>query len=239
MCCFYDISYTHFLSEPDSNGVDAPRKSGFQRNRVASETSVCIVWSPCYFLMFLFVIYLHRNILISSFIAWRQTLITSFCVYKQFKGRTRLSHGCNLVIFPCVEINISNPCLDVSCLWLHSYKRTVHETHHITYGVHSAHFLFYLSFLIVKQFNFVWQVKIVVDRVNIVFVFITQQLIYRQFLCDVFYEIRDDVSILIAPNFLFAPVVFESLLHCLHLLHGSIFGILLHASVYGRINLQS
>ena len=150
-----------------------------------------------------------------------------------------MAHGCYLVIFPCVEIDVADPCLNGTRLRLHGHESTMHEMHHVAYRVHGRHLLLYKSLFIVEQLHGMWLVEIIVDRVGAVLKLVRQIFVYRKLLCYAFDESWNDLVVLVLPRFLVAPMVLEVALHDLHLLYGSLFSILLHARVEGGVYFQT
>ena len=202
--------------------------------------------------MLLLVIYLHRDIFVAALVARSQSLVHCLCIDEELEGRTRLALGCYLVILPVVEVDVAHPCLHGSRLWLHSHESTVHEGSHILDTIFRSHVDSDASLVVIEYLNRVNPLLIiVVHGVWIVRETSHQILVEWLSLGDALDEVWNHLVVLILPRFLShpfslsclcaadAPVVVEVLLHLLHLLAGCLLGILLHAGIYGGVDLQT
>ena len=239
MCGVYDILYTHFLTETHGYGVDTLGKGTLQRYRVARESAVGICRRPDGVLMLHLVVDLHADIFVATFVARGKSLVHGLGIDKKLESGTRLAVSSNLVILPCVEVYVSDPCLDGTRLRFHSDEGTMHELNHIANGVSHAHLFLYRALLIVEELDHVRLVYIILYGVGTVWETCQQLLIARLLLQYALYEAWNDVAFLIAPRVLSAPVTVEVLLHLSHLLCHGVFGIFLHTGVDSCIDFQS
>ena len=142
---------TNLLSQPCSHAVDTHGKGLLQRDVGTRETTVGIGGCPGDLLAMIH--HLHREIFIRAGVARCDALVHRLGIDKELEGRTWLAHGCHLVVFPCLEVYIAYPSLDVTRLGLDGYKATMHEMFHITDGVHGRHLSHDSSLVVVEQFN--------------------------------------------------------------------------------------
>ena len=185
--------------------------------------------------------HLHREELVLTGVARGDTLIHSLGVNKQLEGRTRLTHSGNLVVLPGLKVNVAHPSLYVSGLRLDGHKAAVHKALHVAQRVECRNLLLDIACfaVVVEQAYLMRQVQIVIDRVLITLELMTQKFIIRCLLSQILDKVGNLNVALVLPRICAAPVRVKALLHLLHLLYGSLFGILLHARVECGVNLQS
>ena len=104
----------------------------------------------------------------------------------------------------------------------------MHEANHVTDRVHAADFLFDGAMLIVEELDLVGKVHVIVHRVEIVVVFLHEELVIRLPLGNILDKVGNLLLALISPRVHAAPMRVEVLLHLSHLLDSSLFRILLH-----------
>ena len=229
----------HLLAQAYSNRVDASGEGRLERHRVAAEGSVGIGGSPTGHLLLLAVKDIHANLLVAAFVARGKSLVHRLGIYEELEGRTRLAHGCNLVILPMLEIDVAHPCLYSAGLGFHGNHTAVHEAHHIADRVEAGHLHLNLPIGIVKDLDLVGLVEIIVDGVSVFAELLDQGFVEGLTLGDTLDEAGDNLVVLILPWFLFTPMVVEVALDDTHLLVGCLFSILLHTRIYSSINLQA
>ena len=185
--------------------------------------------------------HLHREVLVLTGVARGDALIHGLGVNKQLEGRTRLTHSGNLVVLPGLEVNVAHPSLYVSGLRLDGHKSAVHKALHIAQRVECRNLLLDIARLavVVEQAYLMRQVQIIIDRILIILELSTQIFIIRCLLGQILDKVGYLNVALVLPGISAAPVRVKALLHLLHLLHGSLLGILLHARVECGVNLQS
>ena len=183
--------------------------------------------------------HLHREILVLAVVAGRDTLIDGLGIDEELEGGSRLPLGCHLIIFPRVEVDVAHPGLDMAVLRFHRHEAAMHEAHHVADGVHRRQFLLHAAFLIVEHFHRMGQVQVVIDGILVAVELLGEILVDRLSLGDILDEVLDLHVVGILPGVDGAPVAVEGLLQLLHLLVGSLLGILLHAGVDGGVDLQS
>ena len=192
--------------------------------------------SPCDLLAVIH--HLHREILVLTCVAGIDALVHSLGIDEEFECRTRLAHSRHLVVFPRAEIDIAHPGLHMTRLGFHRHETAMHEAHHISDGVHRRELLLDLTFVVVEHLHGMGLVQVVADRVLVAIELLREILIHGLSLGDVLDEILDLDMSLVLPRVCRSPMVVEGLLYLLHLLVGSLFGILLHARVEGGVDLQ-
>ena len=79
---------------------------------------------------------LHTDVFVTSTSAWGQSLSHGFGVHKKLEGRPRLTLCYDLIILPCVEVDIAYPRPYCTTLRFHGDHRAVHKLYHVTDGVH-------------------------------------------------------------------------------------------------------
>ena len=125
------------------------------------------------------------------------------------------------------------------CLWLHSYKTTVHEMFHITNAVERRHLFHYISLFVVKKFNLMRFVQVIVNRILITVIFLMEYFIIRCLFGQVFDEVRNLVMTFVLPWVDISPMLVKRLLNLFHLFDSSFFCIALHTTIDGGVNLQT
>ena len=189
--------------------------------------------------MGLVILDLHAEVFVTTFVTGSQTLVYSLGIHEELKGGTRLTLCRNLVVIPSVIVDVADPCHYMAGLRFDGYEGTMHEPYHITYGVHAGHLCRDMSFLIVEQRDRMFLVHIVVHAVGLVGVLRLQGLVYGEAMRDTFYEVRNNLSVLITPRVLMVPVVLKGTLDNTHLLRYGLLGIFLKTGVDGCIYTQS
>ena len=136
-----------------------------------------------------------------------------------------------------MEVDVAYPGLDMARLRFHSHKTAMHETHHVTDGVHRRQLFLNHTFIIVEHFHGMREVEIIVDGILISVEFLCKILVDRLSFGDIFDEMGYFLMTLILPGVSRAPMLVERLLYLLHLFDGSFFGIALQAGVDSSVDL--
>ena len=134
--CLDDVFNTHFLTESYSYRVDTLSKCCTQGHGVTGEITVSIGRCPGDLFLLCSIPHLHGEKFIATFVTGSESLFHRFRIDEEFEGGARLTHSCYLVKLPMFEVYVANPGLYVTSLGFHSHKGTMHETYHISYGVH-------------------------------------------------------------------------------------------------------
>ena len=166
-----DVLDAHLLSQTHRHRVDTLGKGTLQRDGVARESTVGIAGCPLHDLVLLMVVHLHADIFVAPLVAGGQPLVHCLGIDEELERRARLSHGRHLVVFPRVEVDVAHPCTYISRLGLHSYKRAMHEAHHVADRVERRHLALDDAFLIVEELHRVRAVQLGYDRVGRVGIF--------------------------------------------------------------------
>ena len=182
---------------------------------------------------------LHADIAVLSRIGGGKALLHSGGIDEELEGGTGLAHGFYLVVFPRLEIYVTDVGLDVSGLRLHGHEARMQEAHHIAYGVHGGDVLI-VAAVIVEQADAMGQVHIVVHRIGLRGVLGHQHPVGFSALGYVFDKMGNDLSLRITPGVAhIAPMVVESSLQASHLLGDCLFGIALHPHVDRGVDFQT
>ena len=98
---------------------------------------------------------------------------------KELEGGTRLSHGCHLVVFPCIEIDVAHPCSHKAGLWFHRHKSAVHLANHVADGVHRTDFALHrtVGSIVGEKLHGVRLIHVEVNGIRLIRVFLFKNLV--------------------------------------------------------------